>query len=459
MKISPLTIVKGVGWTIGAYGVGQFLRLVTNIALARLLAPELFGIMVIVNSLRTGIDLFSDVGIGQNIVQNKNADDPRFYNTAWTLQQIRGVLLWLVCLAAAAPLAHLYEAPILVLVLPVAALYFVFIGLTSVSVFLLQRRLQFAKLNVFDVILEFISAVAHVTLAFLNPTVWSLVFGGLIAAAARMIASYFLLPNLRQKLYISKQYAWQIFTFGKWIFISTIVYFLSTNFDRLYLGKVAPLAILGVYGIARTLSELLGTSILRLGSYVIFPLVASSSNVPRHYLRAQLASIRFIFLTIAALGVSLLVATADWLIEILYDERYQSAAWMLPLLIIGGWFSIICNINDATLLGLGKPIYGAVANIVKLTFLLIGLPLGFATHGILGAVMVVAAGDVCRYVPILAGQFRERLSFGVQDLVLTLIMFGLVGLWEWLRWTSGLSTSFHGLLILDLSNGRSGMTP
>src|SRR5262245_13273328 len=144
MKVSPLALLKGAGWTIGAYGVGQLLRLMTNIVLARLLAPELFGIMVIVNSLRTGIDLFSDVGIGQNIVQNKNGDDPLFYNTGWSLQQIRGVLLWLVCFAAAAPLAHLYQAPILISVLPVAAFYFILTGCTSISVPLLQRKLKFA---------------------------------------------------------------------------------------------------------------------------------------------------------------------------------------------------------------------------------------------------------------------------------------------------------------------------
>ena len=107
MKISHLVVLKGVGWTVGAFGVGQLLRLVTVVAIARLLAPELFGIMAIVNSLRTGVDLLSDVGITQNIIQNKNGDDPDFYNTAWTLQLIRGPVLWLLCSAAAVPLSPL----------------------------------------------------------------------------------------------------------------------------------------------------------------------------------------------------------------------------------------------------------------------------------------------------------------------------------------------------------------
>jgi O-antigen/teichoic acid export membrane protein len=450
MKISRLAIVKGVGWTVGAYGASQMLRLGANVALARLLAPELFGIMIIVNSLRTGIDLILDIGIGQNIVQNRNADDPNFYNTAWSLQLIRGLLLWVVCCAAALPLAHFYQTPILVLVLPVAALYFVFWGFSSISSFLLQRRLQFAKLNSFEVILEFISTVAHVVLAYLNPTVWALVFGGLVVSVARMIGTYLLLPDVRQKFHISKQYAWQIFTFGKWIFLSSIVYFLSMNFDRLYLGKVAPLGLLGVYGIARSLSDLTSGVVLRLGNFVVFPLVASFSHMPRAQLRGQLASIRLKFLLVAAFGLSLFAATADLLVGILYDQRYQAAGWMISVLILGVWFSIMCSLNESMLLGFGRPLYGAAANILKFGWLLIGLPLGFVQYGVLGAVMVVAVSDLCRYVPILIGQTREHCSFGVQDLLVTLIMVGLIGLWEWLRWALGLGTSFDSLPIAGL---------
>src|SRR3954454_6675790 len=112
-RFSRRFLALGAVLTIGTFGVTQAIRLVTNVVLARALAPELFGIMFIVNSLRTGVDLISDLGVGQNIVQNASAEDPDFYNTAWTLQAIRGLLLWFICLAATAPLASFYQTPIL----------------------------------------------------------------------------------------------------------------------------------------------------------------------------------------------------------------------------------------------------------------------------------------------------------------------------------------------------------
>jgi O-antigen/teichoic acid export membrane protein len=447
MTISIGFLLKGAIWTIGAYGLGQALRLATNVFLAQLLAPELFGIMLIVNSLRMGIELISDVGIGQNIIYHKHANDPDFYNTAWSLQAIRSVLLWLVALAVAAPLARFYQTPILVYIVPLTAFGIVLSGFTSVSRTLLQKRMQIAKLNAFDTIMAFVSSAAYVVFAYVSPTIWALVFGGLFGSAVTMIASYFLLPDIKQKFHLSKEFSWEILHFGKWIFVSSIVYFLSTNFDRLYLGKVVPLQLLGVYGIARSISELLGLVVLRLGNYVLFPLIASHSQTPRAELRAQLASIRLKFMLVAAVGFSLFAATADLPIKILYDERYQAAAWMLPLLIMGSWFSILAFINEAMLLGLGKPSYSAISNGLKFAFLLISLPLCVKLYGLIGGVMVVALADLLRYVPILIGQSKERFSFGMQDLVLTLAVVLLIGFWEWLRWTLGFGTSFDSLPI------------
>ena len=66
--------------------------------------------MVLVFTLRTGVELLTDVGIGQNIIYNKNAEDPDVYNTAWTLRAIRGVFLWLLTCAAALPMAHFFKS-------------------------------------------------------------------------------------------------------------------------------------------------------------------------------------------------------------------------------------------------------------------------------------------------------------------------------------------------------------
>jgi O-antigen/teichoic acid export membrane protein len=441
MAISIEFLLKGTIWTVGAYGLSQAMRMLTNVILSHLLAPELFGIMLIFYTLRTGLELISDLGIGQNIVYQSNADDPDFYNTAWSLQVVRGVILWLICLAVAAPAAHFYQSPIITKIVPVASLTLVLIGFNSVSYPLLQKRLRIARLNVFDTVVQIFGMVVHIVLAFLSPTVWALVFGGLITTAGTMIGTHFLLPDVKVKFKIAKQLAFQILSFSKWIFASSIVYFLSMNFDRIYLAKIIPLEVLGVYGIARTISDLLSGLVQKLGNVLLFPVIASHSQMDRNELRGQLARIRVKFFLPIVFGLSFFVATADLAIQILYDQRYHAASWMLGVLVVGSWFSVLANVNETTLLGLGRPSYSAISNFAKFVFLLIGLPVEYREFGLVGAVTVIAFADLFRYVPILIGQLRERISFGLQDLLMTLAIVGLIGFWEWLRWVSGFGTS------------------
>lgn len=437
---STKLIARAGGWTIAAFGMRQALRLGTNIVLTRLLAPELFGIMVVVNTFRTGVTLISDVGIGQNLVVNKNADTPAFYDTAWTINLVRSVLLWLFCVAIAQPLANYYRIEALAWIFPIAGLTFVLSALASLAPALAQRRLMYKRLNVFDLALDAVGFAGLAALALATPTIWALVLGLLLASGARMIASYWLLPDVRHRLRISVRHLCEILSFGKWIFLSSIVSFLAVNVDRLYFAKALSLSLLGVYGISRSLAEPLGLLVGRLNHVIVFPLVASS-RTSSSSLRSTLAPIRLMLLLAVAAGLSLIAAGADIIVGVLFDSRYNDAAWMLPILLVAAWFAILCDLNDATLMGLGRPSYGAVANCLKLGSLLIGLPLGFAAYGPAGAIAAVAAGDAIRYIPILVGQLRAGFTFGTQDLAATIAFFGLVAFWEWLRWLLGYGLS------------------
>lgn len=445
MKNTHTALVKNSLWVIAGFGFGQALRLVSSVVLARLLAPEIFGAMVVVYSIRGGIDLLSDIGVQQSIVTHKQADEPEFYNTAWTLRLLRGVLIFVVCVLLAVPLSRFYNMPMLSWIMPVIGLSFPIVGLGSLGTMFLQKRLASATISVFELILEMVTSVSQIVFAWLSPTIWALVFGSLVHSVARAIGNYIVVPGLRHRLFISSRFAKQIFSFGSWIFLSSLIYFLSANFDRLYLGKEIPLAILGVYGIARSLAEIANTLMGRLNFIIIFPFIASHSETPRSVLRAQIATSRAIFLMIAAGGLALLVVGSDWIVAILYDTRYHSAGGMLAALTIGVWFSIVCTVNESTLLGFGRPQYGAFANGLKLIWLVIGIPSCVVTYGMAGVIIVLLLSDAWRYIPIFVGQRKESFSFACQDMVFTCLFFCLITGGEWLRFSMGFGTSFGAI--------------
>ena len=451
MNVSRHSLLRKAISTLGSFGLMQLVRLLTGVIIARLLSPNLLGIMMIVYVLRYGAELLSDIGIRQSIISNSEGDNPDFYNTAWTLQLIRGFALCVLFLVITVPVSRIYDAPILLLVLPITSSYFAIAGLTSTRLFLLNRKMQTAKLNAFDVLMEVISSIARVIFAIISPTIWALVFGSLVQPIARTIGSYLILPGNRHRLYISKDYAKQILAFGKWIMLTATLFFLASNFDRLYLAKVIPFALLGVFGIARNLSGMVSDGLARLCNIVIFPLVASEATKPRSQLHADLASIRFAFVMICAAGLSLFVVLADFIIAIMYDQRYQAAGWMLPIFVVGLWFSILSSLNEWILIGVGRPQYSTVASSSKLALIVIGLPFATMWYGILGAVIVIAVSDLPRYGPILFGQKRSQLSFLRQDILATAAFFALVIFLEWARYSFGFGTSFDQIPHLALN--------
>ena len=107
--------------TFGGYGAGQALRFASNLILTRLLFPEAFGLMVLVNLVIQGLQMFSDIGLGPSVVQNPRGEEPVFLRTAWTVNILKNSGLWVVACLLSWPLAMLYREPELAALLPVVA--------------------------------------------------------------------------------------------------------------------------------------------------------------------------------------------------------------------------------------------------------------------------------------------------------------------------------------------------
>jgi hypothetical protein len=166
--------------TIFGFGATQALRLASNLILTRLLVPEVFGFMSLCYGLLEGLAMFSAVGEGPAIVRDKRGDDPKFLNTAWTVQSIRGVYLCLASCVFALPMAHFYGQQQLVALIPVVGLTCVLEGFYSTAIHTARRHLALGRLTLIDLISQVASIVATVVLAYLYRSVWALPLGGLV---------------------------------------------------------------------------------------------------------------------------------------------------------------------------------------------------------------------------------------------------------------------------------------
>jgi len=360
------------------------------------------------------------------------------------MKVIRGVALGALFFLTSNLFATFFEQPQLAVIMPVIALTFVFIGFQSTRYALLLKQKTIARNTSAEVIVAAISLVVHVALALVTPTIWALVLGSVFTSAAALIASYLTIPGARHRFMIDPASAREIIVFGKWIFLSSIIYFLAMNYDRLYFAKQIPLELLGVYAIARSMADMLTMLVNRTSTWVIFPHVASmESTAPE--VRASLLHSRRTVLLLVALSFAIFVAISDGIIRLLYDARYETAAEILPLMLLGVWISILCTVNDSVLLGMARPAYSAIANAAKLLTFVVGVPIAFHYYGLMAAIVVLNAGEVVRYVVLWLFSRRKHLAFGRDDFALTaLFLIATVGIRE-LLFASGLASGIEGL--------------
>jgi len=390
-------MIRGSLWTVGGYGFSQAFRLGSNLVLSRLLFPEAFGVMALVNVYMQGLQMFSDVGIGPSIIQNERGEDPAFLNTAWTIQVIRGAALWIGSWILAWPLALLYGEPILARMIPVAGIAALIAGFGSTSLFTLNRNLSLGKLTLLDLGTSAIGSATMIAWAYASPSIWALLAGGLTGTLARTVCSHWLQPGERNRFQWEPRAARALIRFGRWILISTALTFLVSRGDRMIMGVFLTAGQLGVYSIAFGLSQVVLAALDGLSGRMLFPVYSRLAGASPEEMRSKLRRTRIVILAAALPFFSILVAWGGRIVDFLYDSRYHDAGWILQILAAGTIFRAITTTFEPVTLAFGDSFRQMLKVAMWLVLLIMAMAVGGWLGGMRGLIIGVACTDVLRY--------------------------------------------------------------
>ena len=318
--------LRGSALTAGSFAITQGLRLASNLVLTRLLFPEAFGLMALVSVVLVGLQMFSDTGVGPAISRSPRGDESTFLDTAWTINLIRGVLLWGLTCALAWPLAMLWQAPDLVLLLPVAGVTLLIAGFNPTRIDTANRHLMLGRLTALDLVAQGVGIAAMVGLAFALQSVWALVIGAIIGSAAKLGLCWAWLPGPANRWRWERAAATELVHFGKWIFLSTVCGFLLAQGDKAILGHYLSLEALGIYNIGFFLASFPALMAQAVVSRVMIPLyrVRAEGRGETALRRARWGLTAGIVLALAVLALA-----GDPLVRFLYDDRYLAAGAIL----------------------------------------------------------------------------------------------------------------------------------
>jgi lipopolysaccharide exporter len=391
-------------WWRAAQLVGvRVISLVKFLVLARILAPEDFGILAIAAVAVDLLVLLTDFGMVPALVQRRNPER-RHYDAAWTINLTRSLVIAVGIVISAPLLSALFGEPRATEVLQVLGLRPVLDATGSIRVADLMRTLKFRSLSA----VRLSGAVADATLAIaLAPTlgVWAVVIGALTGAAVGSAVSYLVAPY-RPRLSLDTHAARSLFRFGRWMLVAGL---LGVAGDALLRGMIARrlgAVDLGVYYVAVRIAILPYEVVSEIVAAVAFPVQALLQNdrpraarVFRSSLKAPLALLIPIYAT--------LVALAEPIVVHVLGARWEGAAPVIRVTAVIGIIGTLYDSTTAMLQGLGRPQWVAALAGVYLP-IVAALAWWFAgALGITGAALARLAAESA--VQITAGVLSTRL--------------------------------------------------
>jgi O-antigen/teichoic acid export membrane protein len=410
---------------VGSLAAVQLTKVASNVVLARLLNPEVFGLAALAAVIGTALDMLSDLGIGASITQHPRGDEPRFLNTAWTLQVLRGLLIAALLALLAVPAARLYGDPLLAPVLLLLGGTVVLDGLASTSLSTFSRHLRTRPRCTLDVASQVLASTATILAAVVTPTIWAIVVGLYIRSLFRLLASHCLNDGAANRLCWDRESGRALLHFGGWVFVSTALSYFAGQADRLLLGRLDSLEVLGVYGLAATVAAMPGALGQNLAHMVLHPLFAKQAWADAALLGAKVLRCRRVVLSALALCTLTAMAGAPWFFGLLYDGRYAAAGWLTQILCVYMWFWDLqfSAVRAVLVLGDARPV--ALSNAVNLVVTVAGCVGGYWLGGLLGFAVGICLSSLAGHAVVEAALARRGIRLVRQDAAYTLLLLGL----------------------------------
>jgi O-antigen/teichoic acid export membrane protein len=255
-----------------------------------------------------------------------------------------------------------------------------------------------------------------------DKSVWALVVGSLVYSIIRVTLSHRLLPGEKNNLHWNRTAFHEILGFGKWIFLTSILGFLSANGDRLVLSGLTDSKTLGIYAIALLLISALRDLFSKLIGSVSFPAFSEVVRERRDALKQTYYKFRLPVDFATLISSGLLFASGHLLIHFLYDDRYHAAGAMIEILSIS-IFEIRYSLAGQCFMALGLPKLLVPTMLIRLIVLFGCLPLAFHWWGLQGAVWTIA----CNGLFTLPVTLYLKTKHGLIDLKRELVVLPLLG--------------------------------
>lgn len=411
---------------IGRYSY-YILQFVVLAILSRLLTPEEFGIVSIINVFLIFFNMLVDIGIGPALIQNKTLNKHQI-NGVFSFSVIVSFIVGAIFAVMAKPIAQFYENPELVGVSLSMSLALISSGMNMIPQAILAKQKRFLEINFAQVVSSFIGGTVAITFAFLNFSYYALVLNTIVKNLVMFMIT-FSKSKLKLTKNIQKSSLVELYSFSRNQFLFNIINYFSRNLDHFLIGKYVSLKDLGYYDKAYTLSLYPNQILTSVITPVVQPVLSQYEDQKDVIKRTYITISKLLALVGMPLTV-FLIFSAEEIIYILFGNQWGSSVRTFQILAFSIWVQMILSSTGSIFQSSNRTdlmlLSGILSTILNVTGIIIGVILGKIEIVALGLVVSFLINFIqCNYllmIKVFASKQREFYSNLVGPLMIALIV-------------------------------------
>lgn len=359
----------------------MIISFVTNIVLARLLTPDDFGTIGMLLLFLAIANTFVDSGFGSALIQKKDATQTDF-STVFYINLGLSLVVYAILFFGAPWVARFYDVDILRPLLRAQGLVLILHAFSIIQTAILRKKMDFCKLSICNLIGNIVGSIVGIGAALMDYGVWSLVIRTLTVGLVTSLLLWFI-GNWKPLLVFSKQSFKELFGFGGFMLLSSLLASFANNVQTLIIGKFFQQGTLGHYTQARQLRSIASDSISSVITQVLYPDFSNNQNDDKTLSsRLDFSVLTISFLTVAIMATCIVIAKP--LILLLYGEKWIDCVPYFQLLCVGGCFVSLQDVNINLVAAKGKSKTLFFCNLCKIVVFCFLMVAGSKIGGIYG---------------------------------------------------------------------------
>jgi len=349
-------MARGAVWMLLFKFIDRGIGFLSTLILARILTPDNFGVVAMAMSFIALLELVGAFGFDMALIQRPDATTAH-YNTAWTFNVLFGVVVGVLMLLFAGPVAEFYRHEELANVIRALAISSFLQGFGNIGVVAFRKDLEFHKEFKFLLSKRLITFPVTITLAFLLRNYWALVVGIISGRLLELFISYRVHPY-RPRFTLSA--AQDLLHFSKWLLVLNILGFLKERASDFIVGRMGGARALGLFNVTYELANLPGTELVAPINRAVYPAYAKIAN-DKAALQREYLSVMGMISLIAIPAVAGLAATAKMIIPVALGPKWLDAVPILQMLAFFGITQVMQSNAYALCLAAGRAnVYSAI---------------------------------------------------------------------------------------------------